>query len=64
MRYGAGSAADQSRRPLGRYTQSPAGYMRGPTEVNARNIRLHPGTAQIGAALFCDSLAGIGVTAL
>ena len=31
--------------------------MRGPPEVNARYIGLHPGIAQIGAALFCDSLA-------
>ncbi len=43
--------------------KSPTGYMRGPLEVYAWYIRLHPGIAQIRVTLFRDSLAGIGVTA-
>jgi hypothetical protein len=34
--------------------------MRGPPEVYARYTRLHPEIAQIGVALFCDPLTGIG----
>lgn len=40
--------------------RSPARYMRGPPEVYARYTRLHPEIAQIGVALFCDALTGIG----